>query len=111
MPFGSTASDLRTTPHIYLGATNTDGLYRPQGNVFLDEAKNLMVKTGPEKQQPGELSTEDIQNDSMYLCPVTIGEGPQAITLNLDFDTGSSDLWGAIFFRVQRLLVQCFPRN
>ena len=70
-----------------------------------------MVKTGPEKQQPGELSTEDIQNDSMYLCPVTIGEGPQAITLNLDFDTGSSDLWGAIFFRVQRLLVQCFPRN
>ena len=32
---------------------------------------------------------EDQQNDSLYLCPVTIG-GQQ---LMLDFDSGSSDLW------------------
>lgn len=39
----------------------------------------------------GEVPAEDVQNDSMYLAQIAIGTPPQ--TVNLDFDTGSADLW------------------
>ncbi|KAJ9639754.1 hypothetical protein H2204_003547 [Knufia peltigerae] len=39
----------------------------------------------------GEVPATDQQNDSLYTCPVNIGTPAQ--TLNLDFDSGSSDLW------------------
>ncbi|KAF9512925.1 hypothetical protein BS47DRAFT_1344866 [Hydnum rufescens UP504] len=38
-----------------------------------------------------EVPAEDVQNDLEYVVPVTIGT--PGVTLNLDFDTGSSDLW------------------
>lgn len=39
----------------------------------------------------GDVPATDIQHDSEYLCPVSIGTPAQ--TLMLDFDTGSADLW------------------
>ena len=43
--------------------------------------------------QAGEVPANDQQNDSLYLCPITIGTPAQ--TFNLDFDTGSADLWAS----------------
>lgn len=40
-------------------------------------------------QQSGTVTATSYNGDSEYLCPVSVG----GTTLNLDFDTGSSDLW------------------
>ena len=56
--------------------------------------KTLMQKILQKKatgDQTGDVPAEDSQNDSEYLCPVTIGTPGKTFTL--DFDTGSADLW------------------
>ena len=49
-----------------------------------------LVKQDPAGKQ-GQVPAQDIQNDAEYLCAVGIGSPAQ--TVNLDFDTGSADLW------------------
>lgn len=53
--------------------------------------RNLLLKRVNAQGTTGEVGADDQQNDSMYLCLVQTGTPAQ--TLNLDFDTGSSDLW------------------
>ena len=51
----------------------------------------ILHKKASDSDQPGDVPAEDSQNDSEYLCPVTIGTPGKTFTL--DFDTGSADLW------------------
>jgi len=106
MPFVNTLSILRImTPLVFSFGCSKFGGFSPEGNVFINEFARLSVKKGPHKKVVGELPTTDIQNDSMYLCPVTIGVAPNAVTVNLDFDTGSSDLWGIFFLPPKTSLI------
>ncbi|KAI0427807.1 secreted aspartic proteinase precursor [Xylaria sp. FL1042] len=64
------------------GVAIPDGLARNMANL---DAVRLAARTS------GSAKTTPEQYDIQYLTPVDIGSPPQ--TLNLDFDSGSSDLW------------------
>jgi hypothetical protein len=51
----------------------------------------VKVKADDHAETDHEVSAESIQNDLEYVVPVKIGT--PGVTLHLDFDTGSSDLW------------------
>jgi len=53
--------------------------------------QKVLQKKAVGADQAGEVPAEDSQNDSQYLCHVTIGTPGQTFTL--DFDTGSADTW------------------
>ena len=53
--------------------------------------QRVLTKKDTTSGQTGEVPAEDVQNDSEYLVPVTIGTPGQSF--KLDFDTGSADLW------------------
>jgi hypothetical protein len=63
--------------------------------VFVNKTARLAVHDD-NKNEIGEVPTENFQNDAFYICPVQIGEGPGAVSVDLQFDTGSADLWGTL---------------
>lgn len=72
------------------------------GRVFTEERiggrafpRQIMQKTLADGSV-GEVQADDVQNDAMYLAPVSIGTPGQ--TLKLDFDSGSADLWASLLF-------------
>lgn len=54
-------------------------------------ARQVLRKKVADSDQPGQVGADDVQDDAMYLAQVGIGKPAQ--NLNLDFDTGSADLW------------------
>jgi len=79
-----------------------EGKKNPVQQVFaLFRRKGHGTKAPKHKQHPraaakpeageSEVPADDVQNDTEYTVPVMIGT--PGVTLHLDFDTGSSDLW------------------
>lgn len=78
---------------------NTGKVLRPAGPVAMMKTYNKYAKAGAQAPavvaaaaaalQSGSVAANPEQYDSSYLCPVSVG----GQTLNLDFDTGSADLY------------------
>jgi hypothetical protein len=73
----------------FTNAAGTSG--RVATGVKPGHALKGLLKKIKGDDKPGEVTAQDIQNDTEYLCEVSIGTEPQKVML--DFDTGSADLW------------------
>ncbi|KAL8909067.1 MAG: hypothetical protein Q9207_000401 [Kuettlingeria erythrocarpa] len=85
-------SPTKPGPYVLGGKVQQKGKYGIKSLVGgKAHVQRILQKKSTKDAQPGDVPADDQQNDSMYLCPVTIGTPGQ--TFNLDFDTGSADLW------------------
>ncbi|KZO98819.1 acid protease [Calocera viscosa TUFC12733] len=61
------------------------------GGGMHDPPKSRSKGGGTVMRDTAQVPAKDVENDSEYVVPVMIGN--PGVKLNLDFDTGSSDLW------------------
>lgn len=83
-----------TKPGPYTFVTTMQQTGRPYTDKPIGgrvHARRVLQKRSADGGQVGQIGADDVQNDAMYLAEVGIGSPAQM--LNLDFDTGSADLW------------------
>ena len=92
-------------PYQVANKTKTQGKHGEDKSVGGRTTVSRVLQNKISATKTGQVPAEDQQNDSLYLCPVKLRT--PAKTLNLDFDTGSADLWVCIryvFLGVEPLL-------
>ena len=79
-------------PYTFINAAHHQGKHGENKAIGgKTTMQKVLTKKAPTGDETGNVPAEDSQNDSEYLCPVTIGTPGKTFTL--DFDTGSADLW------------------
>ena len=85
-------SPTKDGPYMLIGKAHHQGKHGDSKTIGgKTTIQKVLQKKAVGAEQTGEVPAEDSQNDSEYLCPVTIGTPGKTFTL--DFDTGSADLW------------------
>lgn len=88
-----TVHQVRNPKHVKNGALALAKAYRKFGAPFPEYLTSALNQTyaNTKRATTGSAVTTPEEYDVEYLTPVSIGTPAQ--TLNLDFDTGSADLW------------------
>jgi hypothetical protein len=84
-------TQVRNPHYVRNGAAALAKAYRKYGAPLPDYLTQALNHTYTKRATTGSAVTTPEEYDTEYLTPVSIGTPAQ--TLNLDFDTGSSDLW------------------
>lgn len=75
----------------YVYALNKYGITPSQPSIFSrPHAQSALIKQKADGSH-GVIGAEDQMNDSFYTCPIQIGNPAQIV--DVDFDSGSADLW------------------
>ena len=94
-PGKTSIKQVRNPNHTFNGALSVYKTYLKFGRTppaHLEAIVANITASGLARRTTGSVAASPIDNlDDAYICPVSIGTPPQV--LNLDFDTGSSDLW------------------
>lgn len=86
-----TVTQVHNPYYVRNGAAALAKAYRKYGAPLPDYLTSALNHTYTKRAATGSAVTTPEEYDTEYLTPVSIGTPAQ--TLNLDFDTGSSDLW------------------